>query len=108
MIGTLQALEVIKVILDLPTINGRLLVFDGLSMTFRTVKLRGRVEGCCEGRQVNPHEFDYQEFTHANPCSLSTQHKFDSLPESAKTSVEAYLEQASTADHILLDVRVKS
>ena len=42
-IGVLQALEAIKVLAELgDVLSGRLLLFDGLAGTFRTVKLRAR------------------------------------------------------------------
>ena len=42
-IGVLQALEAIKVLAELgDVLSGRLLLFDGLAGTFRTVKLRPR------------------------------------------------------------------
>jgi adenylyltransferase/sulfurtransferase len=40
-LGSLQALEAIKVLLDLgETLDGKLLVFDAMSMEWRTMNLR--------------------------------------------------------------------
>lgn len=40
-IGTLQATEVLKIIIGIgETLNGRLMIFDGLTMEWRTMKLR--------------------------------------------------------------------
>ncbi|MCW8888067.1 MAG: ThiF family adenylyltransferase, partial [Gammaproteobacteria bacterium] len=40
-IGTLQATEVLKTIMGIgETLNGRLMIFDGLTMEWRTMKLR--------------------------------------------------------------------
>jgi len=68
-IGTLQAQEAIKLVLQLPTIAGRLLIFDGLQCKFRTVGLRGKVMSCAACSQagmLNPHEFDYPSFVNAD------------------------------------------
>eukprot|EP01112_Ceratiomyxa_fruticulosa_P010759 TRINITY_DN2862_c0_g4_i1.p1 TRINITY_DN2862_c0_g4~~TRINITY_DN2862_c0_g4_i1.p1 ORF type:complete len:296 (-),score=51.40 TRINITY_DN2862_c0_g4_i1:29-916(-) len=46
-IGSVQALEAIKVITGSGnTLSSKLLIFDGASMTFRTVKLRERMKNC--------------------------------------------------------------
>jgi molybdopterin-synthase adenylyltransferase len=44
-IGSLQATEALKLLIGLPTLAGRLLLFDGLTMSFRTLKLT-RDPGC--------------------------------------------------------------
>jgi molybdopterin/thiamine biosynthesis adenylyltransferase len=63
-IGTLQATEAIKIILgqgDL--LVGRLLTYDSLRMTFRTLKLR-RDTGCptCGEHPTITGYVDYEEF----------------------------------------------
>ena len=41
LVGTIQATETVKLIMDIgQSLNGRLLLIDGLQMEFRTVKLR--------------------------------------------------------------------
>ncbi|SPQ93202.1 Adenylyltransferase and sulfurtransferase like protein [Plasmodiophora brassicae] len=46
-IGTLQAVEVLKVVANVGNVlSARLLVFDGLTMTTRVVRLRGRNPAC--------------------------------------------------------------
>jgi adenylyltransferase/sulfurtransferase len=46
-IGTLQALETIKLLGGVgPSYVGKMLMFDGLTGTFRDVKLRGRQTSC--------------------------------------------------------------
>ncbi len=58
-IGTLQAIEAIKLIAGIgESLAGRLLLFDALRMTFRTMKLPRR---CEEHAQVT-HLIDYEEF----------------------------------------------
>lgn len=47
MIGTLQALEAIKVIAQIgPSYVGKFLMFDGMFGKFREIKLRGRQKEC--------------------------------------------------------------
>jgi adenylyltransferase/sulfurtransferase len=49
LIGTLQALEIAKLILQVPeefTLSKRMIFFDGLAMKFRNVKLRPRNPKC--------------------------------------------------------------
>ena len=67
-IGSLQAVETIKLILDLgePLVN-RLLIFDALTMEFRTVKLR-RDPACplCSDHPTVTELIDYEHF-----CGMS-------------------------------------
>jgi adenylyltransferase/sulfurtransferase len=63
-IGTIQATEVIKLILGIGnTLVGRLLLYDALSMTFEEVKLRKnpRCVICSETATLD-HLIDYEEF----------------------------------------------
>ncbi len=51
-IGTLQAVEVIKLILELPdTLTGKLLIYDALSARFQTIALRWDPDNPLTGRQ---------------------------------------------------------
>jgi sulfur-carrier protein adenylyltransferase/sulfurtransferase len=63
-LGTIQATEVIKLILGIgETLVGRLLLFDALSMTSRTVKLRKNPDCPICGTHPTIHELiDYEEF----------------------------------------------
>lgn len=63
-VGCIQAIEAIKLILDLgESLNGRLLLFDALSMEFRQVKLR-RDPNCplCGDHPTISELIDYEEF----------------------------------------------
>ena len=63
-IGSIQAVEAIKVLLNLgDTLTGRLLLFDALSMEFRQVKVR-RNPQCpmCGDNPTITHLIDYEEF----------------------------------------------
>ena len=63
-IGSIQAVEAIKVLLTLgDTLTGRLLLFDALNMEFRQVKVR-RNPQCpmCGDKPTITHLIDYEEF----------------------------------------------
>ena len=71
-IGVLQALEAIKVLADLgDVLSGRLLLFDGLAGSFRTVKLRPRKAEAVEGVKEL---VDYVQF-----CGAGANDKDESL-----------------------------
>lgn len=67
-IGTLQALEALKFLAkpkNTSVLEGKLLLFDATSTSFRTVKLRSRTETCAVCGKVPPfsvEEFDYDTF----------------------------------------------
>jgi adenylyltransferase/sulfurtransferase len=88
-IGTLQATEVIKIVTGVgETLAGRLLLFEALRMTFRTVKLRKR---CSEHAPVT-RLIDYEEF--CRPV-LNT----DITPS------EVHEQLTTGADVVVIDVR---
>ena len=63
-VGSIQAIETIKLILDLgESLSGRLLLFDALSMEFRTVRIR-RDPDCpvCGDHPTVTELIDYDEF----------------------------------------------
>ena len=69
MIGTLQATEIIKLLTgasDDDILYKRMLLYDGLSVKFRTVKIRSKIPTCqvCGPSPTitNVKEFDYDEF----------------------------------------------
>ncbi|HUL75295.1 MAG TPA: molybdopterin-synthase adenylyltransferase MoeB [Vicinamibacterales bacterium] len=74
-VGTIQATEAIKIILGAgETLAGRLLLFDALSMTFRTLQLR-RDPDCpiCGDRPTITALIDYDQFCGiATPAPAST------------------------------------
>jgi adenylyltransferase/sulfurtransferase len=88
-IGTLQATEAIKLIVGIgETLAGRLLLFDALRMTFRSVKLKKR---CSEHAPVT-RLIDYEEF--CNPVENT-----DITPS------ELHQQLTSGADCVVIDVR---
>lgn len=70
MIGSLQALEVIKLIaMSAPNYSQKMLLFDGTSGSFRTVKLRGRRRNCevCGDDPTITQLADYVAFCNSTP-----------------------------------------
>ncbi|KAB0790789.1 hypothetical protein PPYR_04790 [Photinus pyralis] len=64
-IGSLQALETVKIIADTSgVLNGRLLLFDGSNTTFRNVKLRNKNLDCqvCGSHPSITKLIDYEQF----------------------------------------------
>lgn len=66
-IGTLQALEALKLIGKIglcEILERKLLLFDGTDSSFRTVKLRSRSTDCaaCGPNPINVAKFDYESF----------------------------------------------
>jgi sulfur-carrier protein adenylyltransferase/sulfurtransferase len=89
-IGTLQATEAIKIMTGIgETLAGRLLLFDALRMTFRTMKLRRR----CDEHAAITRLIDYEEF--CNPVSLTRD----------ITAKELSQRIAAGEDVVLIDVR---
>ena len=104
-IGVLQALEAIKVILKVDGIlTGRLLLFDGVKSTFRTVRLRGKRIDCdvCSDQPKITQLIDYEQFcgTRASDKEMSLK----LLTAESRISVQDYSHLPSDS-HLLIDVR---
>ncbi|MFN3133996.1 MAG: molybdopterin-synthase adenylyltransferase MoeB [Candidatus Kryptonium sp.] len=100
-IGTLQALEVIKLILGVgrPLI-GRLLLFDALKMSFRELKLRKNPNCPVCGENPTIRELiDYEEFCGITPEQILRESGFEISVEELKSKLE------SGENIILIDVR---
>ena len=68
--GSLQALEAIKEILDIgETMAGRLMLYDGLGATFRTVKVKPDPACALCGPEASLHDLSHHSVTDAG-CSL--------------------------------------
>lgn len=100
-VGSLQALEAIKLLLGLPgTLTGRLLLFDGLGAGFRELTIR-RDPGCpvCGERPTIRELIDYEEF-----CGLRRGE--EGGREGGEISVEDLKARLDRGDRlVLLDVR---
>lgn len=107
MIGTLQALEAIKIILTLDgLLVGRLLLFDGSQTSFRSIKLRGKRENCnvCSNVPTITQLIDYEQFCGMKASDKDS--KLNVLDENDRITVNEYnaIVQDGNA-HILVDVR---
>ncbi|XP_011494060.1 PREDICTED: adenylyltransferase and sulfurtransferase MOCS3 isoform X1 [Ceratosolen solmsi marchali] len=107
-IGVMQALQTIKVILKLPGIlSGRLLIFDGMDMTFKNLKLRSKNQDCevCGRNPTIQTLIDYEEF-----CGSKANDKHQNLKiltANERISVNEYNELSHTPlkPFILIDIR---
>ncbi|CAD7091255.1 unnamed protein product [Hermetia illucens] len=106
-IGSLQALEAVKVLLKLDgTLAGRLLIFDGTASSFRNVKLRPRREDCavCSAKATITKLIDYEQF-----CGMRASDKdmaLKVLQSDERISVEDLKSiRDSRKPHLVIDVR---
>lgn len=101
-IGTIQALEVIKLIIGQgEPLIGRLLVFDALKMSFRELKLRKNPDCPICGENPTIHEFiDYEQF-----CGIFPTDDSDAITEDDVTVQELQQKIDAGDDFFLLDVR---
>ncbi|XP_055905989.1 adenylyltransferase and sulfurtransferase MOCS3-2 [Eupeodes corollae] len=104
-IGSLQALEAIKIALDLgDTLSGRLLLFDGTKSVFRNIKLRAKRKDCdvCSENPMVTRLINYEHF-----CGMRASDKdfaLSILHESHRMSALEY-KNLSKEQHLLIDVR---
>jgi molybdopterin/thiamine biosynthesis adenylyltransferase/rhodanese-related sulfurtransferase len=100
-IGTIQALETIKLILGIgEPLIGKLLLFDALRMKFRELKLRKDPECPVCGENPTVKELiDYEAFCGITPEQILHQSGLEITPEELKEKLE------NGEDIILIDVR---
>ncbi len=101
-IGTIQALEVIKLIIGQgEPLIGRLLVFDALKMSFRELRLRKNPNCPICGENPTIHEFiDYQQF-----CGIFPQAEVETESADEITVRELKARLDAGEDLVLIDVR---
>jgi adenylyltransferase/sulfurtransferase len=108
-IGTIQATEAIKIIIGAgQTLAGRLLLFDALTMSFRTLKLR-RDPACpiCGDQPTVKALIDYDQFCGITPATQAA--AASALPPEFETTVEDLKAQVDRKDPVwILDVREKN
>jgi adenylyltransferase/sulfurtransferase len=108
-VGTIQAAEAIKLIIGAgETLAGRLLLFDALQMSFRTLKLR-RDPACpiCGDAPTIKALIDYDQFCGITPATRAG--ATPGLPPEFETTVEELKAQIDRRDPIwILDVREKT
>ncbi|TRY68339.1 hypothetical protein TCAL_01400, partial [Tigriopus californicus] len=101
-IGTLQALEAMKILAGFGTpLSGKMLLFDGFSGAFRTVKLRPRQEKSAQIVKL----IDYEQFCGA--LATDKEKPLAVLPDSERINVDQLQEflKSSARGFTLLDVR---
>lgn len=99
-IGSLQATETIKVILNLgDTLSGRLLLYDALKMKFRELKLRPHPD-----RPVIKELIDYEQFCGITQAKQQEQQMQAEIPEISVQELQNLL-TTQTQDMLLVDVR---
>lgn len=108
-IGTMQAMEALKIIQNMNGIlYGKLLIYDALEATFRNVKLRTRKIECmvCGESPTIKELIDYEEF-----CGMKANDKdmhLNILEENDRIAVgdyKKYYLDRKEKKHILIDVR---
>ncbi|CAG9577533.1 unnamed protein product [Danaus chrysippus] len=107
-IGSLQALEAIKLLVGRNRENllvGRMLIFDGEDMTFRTVKLRPKNPKC---ESCSDHATIKQLTNYEVLCKMQSKEKdldLNILPQSHRISATELSKSLNTQRHLLIDVR---
>lgn len=100
-IGSLQALEAIKLLLGIGSPPfGRLTVFSGLSSTTRTLRLHADPACALCGASPTIHSIQNHETMFANSCSIPD----DSVPSITTAELRARID-AGLRDTLLIDVR---
>ncbi|MCL4126304.1 UNVERIFIED_CONTAM: hypothetical protein GTU68_040266, partial [Idotea baltica] len=106
-IGCLQALEAMKIIIGMGEVcSKKLLLFDALSMSIRSVKLRGRQSSCelCGPNPSIKELIDYEMFCGGKATDKDT--GLSLLNVNKRITVTKYKEMVDEGTpHILLDVR---
>lgn len=100
MIGVIQATETIKIILGKgTTLNGRLLLYNSLDMTFRELKLRPNPV-----RPVIEKLIDYEQFCGIPQAQAQEAESKMAIPEMTVQDLKQLLDSGAD-DFVLLDVR---
>ncbi|MEM6424661.1 MAG: molybdopterin-synthase adenylyltransferase MoeB [Cyanobacteria bacterium P01_H01_bin.119] len=100
LIGVIQATETVKIILGQgTTLNGRLLLYNSLDMTFRELKLRPNPE-----RPVIETLIDYEEFCGIPQAKMEEAKQQAELSEMTVHELKALL-NSDADNYVLIDVR---
>ncbi|CAG9809425.1 unnamed protein product [Chironomus riparius] len=103
-IGSLQAMEVVKIIMNHENVmSGKLLLYDAAMCSFRNIKLRSRRKDCevCGDNPTITKLINYEQF--CGMCAMDKNPNLKILSENERMSVSDY--QNITNDHLLIDVR---
>jgi len=99
-IGVIQATETVKIILGLgTTLNGRLLLYNAMTMSFRELKLRPNPV-----RPVIDKLIDYEEFCGIPQAKAAEEKEKASMQEMTVTELKQLLDQGAEG-YLLIDVR---
>lgn len=99
-IGVIQATETVKIILGQgQTLNGRLLLFNALNMTFRELKLRPNPE-----RPVIEKLIDYEEFCGIPQAKAMEAQQQSEMQEMTVTELKQLLDSGADG-YVVIDVR---
>jgi len=107
-IGVIQATEAIKLIIRAgDSLIGRLLLFDALKMSFRTLKLQRDPEcPVCGDHPTVKNLIDYEQFCGITPAAPAA--AAEAMDDSTETTVEELKARLDRGDRVwLLDVREK-
>lgn len=108
-IGSLMALEAIKIVTGIgPSFAGQMLLFDGMSGSFRTIRIRSRRKECVscgEKRTIGKDLVDYEDFLSTCPVSVTGETVRVLLPFERVSCAEYKQVLDSDTPHTLLDVR---
>ncbi|XP_025152981.1 adenylyltransferase and sulfurtransferase MOCS3 isoform X1 [Harpegnathos saltator] len=107
-IGVLQALEALKIMLELPDVTSeRMLLFDAMETKFMNVRLRSKNTNCvvCGEHPVIRELIDYEEFCGAKANDKEPNLKL--LKKEERITVEEYnrIAKDHLQLHVLIDVR---
>lgn len=108
-IGSIQAMEAIKIAVGIrPAYAGSMLLMDGLSGMFRTIKIRGKKSdcvACSENKTITKELCDYEAFCGTQTCPQQQGLKI--LLPFERMDVKEYKTEVLDAgeDHVLIDVR---
>lgn len=107
-IGCMQALEAIKICAGIdPSFSQKLLLFDGLQGSFRSIKIRGRQPTCpvCGDNPSITELIDYEQFCGARANDKDKD--LTLLKDTDRISPKDYKEMLDTKqEHVLVDVRL--
>lgn len=104
-VGSIQALEAIKLLLGIgDTLAGRLLLFDALSLSFRELKLKRAVDCPVCGDAPTIHELiDYDQFCGVPSTEERNMETVSAIPEITATELKARLDGGDNLT--IVDVR---
>ncbi len=99
-IGCIQAQEAMKILGDFgEVLSGRMLLFNGLDMTFRSIKLRPRSDHADKIEKL----IDYEQFCGAKATDKDS--GLTLLTKADRMSVQDYSKSRMEKSHLLIDVR---